>query len=41
MHHATHHRTPDTHPSVRSTRAANPHAVTPEKIGFQDADVRQ
>jgi AraC family transcriptional regulator, regulatory protein of adaptative response / DNA-3-methyladenine glycosylase II len=35
-----HHTTPDTHPSVPSTPAANPHATFPEKIGSHDADVR-
>jgi AraC family transcriptional regulator, regulatory protein of adaptative response / DNA-3-methyladenine glycosylase II len=35
-----HHETPDTHPSVRSTRAANPHATFTEKFGSCDADVR-
>src|SRR5215218_8163320 len=40
MHHAMHHTTPDTHPSVPSTPAANPHATFPEKIGSHDADVR-
>src|SRR5215218_9068297 len=40
MHHALHHTTPDTHPSVRSKRAANPHATFPEKIGSHHADVR-
>jgi AraC family transcriptional regulator, regulatory protein of adaptative response / DNA-3-methyladenine glycosylase II len=40
MHHAIHHRTPHTHPGVRSTRAAIPHATFPERIDSQDADVR-
>jgi AraC family transcriptional regulator of adaptative response / DNA-3-methyladenine glycosylase II len=40
MHHALHHTTPDTHPSVRSKRAANPHATFPEKFRSDHADVR-
>src|SRR5215218_9296688 len=40
MHHSFHHTTPDTHPSVRSKRAANPHATFPKKIGSHHADVR-
>src|SRR5215210_7696215 len=40
MHHATHHGTPDTYPSVRSTRVRNPHARFPESIDSHDTDVR-
>jgi AraC family transcriptional regulator, regulatory protein of adaptative response / DNA-3-methyladenine glycosylase II len=34
------HTTPDSHPSARSKRAADPHATSPEKIGSHHADVR-
>jgi AraC family transcriptional regulator of adaptative response / DNA-3-methyladenine glycosylase II len=40
MHHAMHYTTPDTPPSVRSKRAAIPHATFPERISLHDADVR-
>jgi AraC family transcriptional regulator of adaptative response / DNA-3-methyladenine glycosylase II len=40
MHHATHHGTPDTHPRVRSTHAADPRVRFPGKPDYHDAHVR-
>src|SRR5215204_3422863 len=40
MHHATHHGTSDTHPRVRSTRAADPRVRFPGRFDSHDAHVR-